>query len=185
MSAAGISGDGPNRTAGLNDFKAILDYQADALAWPEYLAELKDYLSLPSTEDAERVHHAILMESMPHVVTLIRQLKGMGFKTACLSNTNAEHWKALSDPFRYPYCAELDLLAASHLFRVEKPDHAIYRAFEKLSGAAPEEITFFDDGLKNVEAARAVGWRAECIDPFGETVDQMVKHLGIALPTSV
>ncbi len=179
MTAAGLSADHPNASTGLNDFRAILEYQADALAWEPYLDELQSYLGLESPQQAASVHNAILMEPMPGIVELILELKRLGYGTACLSNTNAVHWVKLTDPAIYRYCGHLDLLAASHLYGVEKPDPAIYRAFEAESGAGPANITFFDDGPANVTAAIACGWTAHKIDPFGETAAQMAGHLGL------
>ena len=39
------------------------------------------------------------------------------------------------------------------------------------------EILFFDDAEENVQAARAVGWRAERIDPAGDTARQIAEAL--------
>ncbi len=38
-------------------------------------------------------------------------------------------------------------------------------------------MLFFDDAEENVRAARAVGWRAERIDPAGDTARQMTGAL--------
>jgi len=46
------------------------------------------------------------------------------------------------------------------------------------------EIPLFDDAEESVRAARAVGWRAERIDPAGDTARQMTEALaehGVAL----
>ena len=42
-----------------------------------------------------------------------------------------------------------------------KPDLAIYRHHAETFGLDPAAILFFDDNVKNVEGARAAGWRAE------------------------
>jgi FMN phosphatase YigB (HAD superfamily) len=61
--------------------------------------------------------------------------------------------------------------------RLAKPDPAIYRAFERATARAPEEILFFDDLPENVAAARALGWQAVRVNPYADTVGQIRERL--------
>jgi FMN phosphatase YigB (HAD superfamily) len=61
--------------------------------------------------------------------------------------------------------------------RLAKPDPAIYRAFERATAHASDEILFFDDLPENVAAARALGWRAERVNPHADTIGQMRQSL--------
>lgn len=45
-----------------------------------------------------------------------------------------------------------------------KPDPAFFRAIEARTGLAPAEMLLIDDGVHNVEGARACGWRASVWD---------------------
>ena len=68
------------------------------------------------------------------------------------------------------------------LFGLAKPDPAIYKAFEAATQHRGLAILFFDDLPENVRAARSVGWRAERIDPYNETVPQLrrwLRHYGV------
>lgn len=131
-------------------------------------------------------HDAVIYEEYPGIGLLIDDLHRAGVATACLSNTNDAHWVKLvhhdgvrslpGDP-RYPSVCRLGGHYASHLMRAAKPAPGIFRAFEKATGRTGAEIVFFDDLPENIEAARALGWNAELIDPQAPTDVQMRRHL--------
>ena len=100
--------------------------------------------------------------------------------TACLSNTNEEHWAELNDArpeASYRCVAALEHKFASHHLGIAKPDPAIYRAVQEGLGAAGGELLFFDDVEANVTAARVCGWSAEHIDSSRETAPQLRARL--------
>ena len=110
-------------------------------------------------------------------------IRAAGVETACLSNTNERHWELMTaQPLHYPAFAAFGRRHASHLLGLAKPDPAIYRAFEEHSGVPAGMIVFFDDRAENVAAARNAGWRAELIDPRGDTAAQaaaVLRRLGL------
>ena len=124
--------------------------------------------------DLERVHRAWILGDYPGIGDAIDRIHAAGLETACLSNTNAAHWEQLqgSDAFR-----RIGTRHASHLLGLAKPDHAIYRAFERAVGRAPNEVLLFDDLPENVEAARACGWPAVLVDHRGDTAGQVLAAL--------
>lgn len=76
-----------------------------------------------------------------------------------LSNTNEPHVKWIQE--RYPDVFPMfDGCVLSNEVGVRKPDAAVYRHVESLSGARPDAHVFVDDVLEYAEAARAVGWHA-------------------------
>lgn len=154
------------------DLPFFLQFQAGTLDERAYLAEFAKFGG-SSVEEAKSVHNHILIEPYPGTLELIRDLQAEGLQTACLSNTNALHWQEMLHSGRFPNVARLDAHVASHELKLEKPDPRFYRAFEALLGAQAGQITFFDDGLANMEAARACGWRTELIDPTGDPTEQM------------
>ncbi|MDX2065448.1 MAG: HAD-IA family hydrolase [Fimbriimonadaceae bacterium] len=168
---------------GRNDLPGMLPeldvmnrYQSGEATYPEYLAGMADALGI-TAEAADRVHRHILKREYPGIADLVADLRTQGISTSCLSNTNAPHWEDLTDPAKFPTVAGLSACHASHLFRLGKPDPAIYRAFEAAVGAEPGDIVFFDDNLRNVEVANECGWRAYRIDPFGDPPAAMRAHL--------
>ncbi len=121
---------------------------------------------------------AWLIDLYPGVSALLDRIRVAGLTTACLTNTNARHWRMLADPWgRFGALAKLDHRFASHLLAARKPDPAVHRCVEGRLGAAPEEILFLDDRPENVEGARVCGWRAERVDTPREITDQVVGQL--------
>ncbi len=76
-----------------------------------------------------------------------------------LSNTDAVHVAWIGE--RFPEVFPLfDGCVLSNEVGAEKPDPAIYRQVERLSGAPPARHIFIDDMAPFVTAARALGWDA-------------------------
>jgi glucose-1-phosphatase len=170
--------------------KAVVDrYQLGALSAGAYHEELSRALDgLYSALEVERIHDAWTLKEYPGALQLVRELNRLaGVTTACLSNTNAAHWRRLANEdgsSEYPSVLELEHRLASHLLGCAKPDAEIYARAQATFFAerpgAPEQILFFDDLLENVEAARAQGWTAFQVDHEGDTVSQMRAHLARA-----
>jgi len=136
------------------------------------VAEVSDSVYTP--DDVRRIHLAWHWAEYPGVGTVVEAIEASGVLTGALSNTSEPHWADLRGPdSRYPTVARLRHAVASHLAGVLKPDAAIYRAFEEVSGIPAARLLFFDDLPENVEAARGLGWRAEWIDPTGDPAAQL------------
>lgn len=114
----------------------------------------------------------------PGAEALLDRLESTGVRTACLSNTNARHWRIMNGETSPALPLErLHYRFASHRIGVMKPQPQAYEHVERTSGTDPESILFFDDSTENCHAARQCGWQAEQIDPQGDTVGQMQTHL--------
>ncbi|MBM4411216.1 MAG: HAD-IA family hydrolase [Chloroflexi bacterium] len=136
------------------------------------VAEASDGVYTP--DDIQRSHLAWHWAEYPGVDAAVEAIEAAGVLTGALSNTSEPHWADLRGPdTRYPTVARLRHAVASHLAGILKPDTAIYRAFEEASGVPAARLLFFDDLPENVEAARSLGWRAERIDPAGDTAGQI------------
>jgi FMN phosphatase YigB (HAD superfamily) len=129
----------------------------------------------------EQIHAAWTLQEYPGALQLIEELNRLPeVATACLSNTNAVHWRRLAGEdgrIEYPAVLALRHRLASHLLGCAKPDAMIYERaratfFEPRAGR-PEDIIFFDDLPENVASARAAGWTAFEVDPHGDTAGQM------------
>jgi putative hydrolase of the HAD superfamily len=108
---------------------------------------------------------------------LVEELNARGVATACLSNTNASHWRIMNDPAEEAHFPlhRLTHRFASHLVRARKPDPAIYEHVERETGIAPPAIVFFDDVVENIEAAIKRGWKARRVDPKSENPIPMIR----------
>lgn len=128
-----------------------------------------------AADDVRRIHAAWHWAEYPGVDAVVEAIEAAGIATGALSNTSAPHWADLRGPqSQFPTVARLQYAVASHLAGVLKPSPAIYHAFEAASGQPASLLLFFDDLPENVEAARALGWRAEQIDPMGDTAAQLM-----------
>ena len=148
----------------------------------EYLRGAAECFPALAPGQFESIFDAWLRGPYPRLPEMLTALKSRRIRTACLSNTNARHWRIALDPAG-PYSAHLaliDHLFASHLIGAAKPDPAAYRHVEQVTGVAAPNILFFDDREENVTAAREAGWRAEKIDPAQDGVEQAAAHLRAA-----
>lgn len=131
-----------------------------------------------SPAEVELVHTSWIIEHYEGIAGIIETLaRTPGVQTGCLSNTNASHWKMMNEGRHSAAVPKLKHRVASHLINVAKPDPMAYRIVEGSTGAAPEQIVFFDDMPENIEAALACGWRAHRIDHTGDTAAQVRGHL--------
>lgn len=134
-------------------------------------------------EEVRVLHDAWIYAEYEGIDRVLRRLVGAGrADTGVLSNTNAEHWRricpiASGGRPEFASASVLGHLHASQLLGLVKPDPAIYRAYEDRTGVFGDAVLFFDDLPENVDAARAIGWRAELIDHAGNTALQVERAL--------
>ncbi|GGX49956.1 HAD family hydrolase [Saccharospirillum salsuginis] len=128
-------------------------------------------LTLDRTDFQQRFK-GILGDDFPGVLELLDALKPQ-YTLSLLSNTNACHWGMLVD--RNTFLPKLDHHFTSMELGVMKPDAAIYRAVLDTLETEPEETLFFDDGIRNVEAARALGMQSEQVFGPGD-MSKVLKH---------
>lgn len=91
-------------------------------------------------------------------VELLRQVKAAGWPVHFLSNMPEPYAAYLER--HHAFIGWFDSGVFSARAKVSKPDRAIYRQLEELSGRRAEGLLFIDDHRPNVEAARALGWQA-------------------------
>jgi FMN phosphatase YigB (HAD superfamily) len=133
-----------------------------------------------SARQVGRLSDGYLLGPYPGGAQLIDDIIAAGLKTACLSNTNASHWRQMIDPAN-PNGLPLDRMDyrfASQIMRVRKPDSAIYEQVERETGLRGPQILFFDDLLPNIEAARKRRWNAIQIRIDSDPIMQMRRHVG-------
>jgi glucose-1-phosphatase len=96
------------------------------------------------------------------VEALLRELRGR-YRLACLSNTNALHWRRLTR-----LQTLLDACFVSHETGFVKPDREAFAHALARLGAAPQDVYFFDDLRQNVDAARAIGINSYRVASFSD-----------------
>lgn len=132
--------------------------------------------------DLIRISDAYLQGPFPGAAELLHELHGHPVRTACLSNTNHNHWKDLANP-GHPNGLPLHLLDhrfASQLVGHRKPNPGIYEHLENETRVTPGSILFFDDRADNIAAAHARAWNAHQVtdpdDPIAEVRDVLAGH---------
>lgn len=121
---------------------------------------------------------SIVSDDFPGVNELLDELKPR-FTLSLLSNTNEAHWNMVKE--RNTFLPRLHHHFTSLELGVMKPHENIYRIVLKTLDAEPHETLFFDDGIKNVEAARALGMEAEQV--FGpEDIRKVLVQRNLLMP---
>jgi putative hydrolase of the HAD superfamily len=144
----------------------------------DFCRQAAEHLGL-TCEAVTKMWQGYMLGPFPGAADLIDDLHTAGAATACLSNTNSEHWRVLidqSDPHGQAL-ARLQHRFASHLVRARKPDPAIYAHLERQTGFEPAHIIFFDDVPENVTAARDRGWRAHLVERCENPIPTIRQHL--------
>jgi glucose-1-phosphatase len=145
----------------------------------EFAAAAAPVLGLPPAS-VVALSNAYCRGPYPGAAELLDELSAAGVATACLSNTNANHWRILTDPDNDHgrVTGRLTHRFASHLLRVRKPDDAIYAHVERAVGVSGSAIVFFDDVQENIAAAARRGWRGHWTDPsLADPIAQVRCHL--------
>jgi len=179
--------------AGITPTKAITDddkKQLVQLVHREEVGELDEgeFFSLASPllgmspHDAKAMSDAWLCGPFKGIDALLDAIHAAGLITACLSNTNENHWRAMTDPAHANHLPldKLDHRFASHLVRDRKPNPSIYQHVEQATGTPPEApgaILFFDDSAENIDAANAQGWQVFHVTDAQNPIAQMTSHL--------
>ncbi|WP_167855890.1 HAD family hydrolase [Natronospirillum operosum] len=122
----------------------------------------------------ERLYAEVIRDEFPGTGQLLDHL-GQHFELGLLSNINPYHWAMVE---QRPFLAQIPHVHTSLTLGYMKPDPRIYRALLHSMQAEPEQVLFFDDGLINVEAARAEGMDAEQV--FGpDDIEQALRDRGL------
>jgi putative hydrolase of the HAD superfamily len=131
-----------------------------------------------SVEDFLTIHNAYTIGPYDGAAVLLDDLRAAGVATACLSNTNANHWRLMHGPGPAQLPLEkLNHRFASHLLGLRKPDERIYAHVEQATGVTPAQIVFFDDIEENVAAAQRRGWHGHRIATDSDPIAQLRRHL--------
>lgn len=162
----------PRVRQAIDDAVADLEVGAiDSARFSSRVAELGEM----TPDDVDAIVAVYLRGVYDEVDDLLDELAAADLPTACLSNTNADHWRLMFDDPAPPFAplASLRHRFASHLVGARKPDPAVYAHVEQTVGVRPERIVFFDDLPDNVQAARSRGWRAHRVDPDAPPMPQV------------
>lgn len=100
----------------------------------------------------------MLAGPIPGSVEILAALRARGMPIYALSNWSAETYPEARE--HYPFLSWFRGILLSGEVGVAKPDPAIYELLCARHGLRPEASFFVDDSAGNVDAARALGFRA-------------------------
>jgi putative hydrolase of the HAD superfamily len=116
------------------------------------------------------------LEPQAATVALMRRLKQAGHRLFYLSNMPAPYADHLERS--HDFFAWFDDGVFSARVQMIKPQPAIFHEAARRFGIAPADLLFIDDVAHNIDAARALGWRAlqfisagECAAALGEVLE--------------
>lgn len=122
---------------------------------PERIAQFPDY------EFAIRAYATRFLETVPGPVpgtaALVDALAARGVPLYAITNFGAEFWEEFRPTA--PVVDHFREIVVSGQEKLAKPDPAIFHLAQQRFGHRPEAMLFIDDSLRNVEAARALGWQ--------------------------
>lgn len=155
----------------------FLDLESGVVTPDEFRNKLRaDYaLQHITDEQIDEAFLAFLLDVPEHKLQLLRRLKssahnadGESVRIVMLSNTNAIH---------FPYCIKkhfeydgykiddyFDALYLSYEMRASKPDEEIFLKLLKAENVQSEECFFLDDGPRNIEAAKRLGFNVHLVE---------------------
>ncbi len=174
---AGFSGPEPKLDR-LSHSPFLDAYQQSDLTLDEYCQALAENIGV-TPDQALEVHKGILRREYEGLLEIITALKARGIRTACLSNTAEIHWQEMHRAERFPAFQLFDVKMASHREKINKPDPAIFYRMEEKAAVAGGQILFFEDTVRNVEGAKAVGWNVRQIDPTMNPAAQIKEELRV------
>ncbi len=116
-------------------------------------------------------HFRLNNEVFPHVESLVGRVKLL-----LLSNTNDLHARYLLP--RLPLLRKFDHVLLSHELGLIKPQPQFFHEALRRAQTLPQETAFFDDLPEFVEAARALGIRAQRFDRTEDFPEQL-RSLGL------
>lgn len=107
------------------------------------------------------------------VLGAAQDLRGAGL-TCCLASNQEEH---RSEYMRtvMGFGAEFDTLFFSCEIGAKKPNARFYEAIEAALGLSGEQIAFWDDSPRHVDAAKERGWQAELYTSYEDFERQILE----------
>ena len=100
----------------------------------------------------------------PRTLALMRECKAAGKKAGILTNMSPAFFHDFFTSTYAEFRALADAEVVSGLECLYKPERPIYDLMARRLDLPPERLLFLDDLVRNVEAARRFGWRAEVFD---------------------
>jgi putative hydrolase of the HAD superfamily len=149
------------------DSQSAFQFETGQISWEDFARlrseELGNVISPATIIDILNARKSILF---PGVEQLLEELWEGKYKMACLSNTNILHWNSVEGKsiFEKYFCKQF----LSFELGFVKPDKEIYQHVMETLHCKGDDILYFDDSKKNIEAALQLGWNAVHVQNFDD-----------------
>jgi HAD superfamily hydrolase (TIGR01509 family) len=141
---------------------STVDFESGRTDFDQFTAAFLQEFDLSlDPADFQREFLALVQDPFPGCLRVLGDLKAR-FHLSLLSNTNPAHHEKLSRI--EGFFPTFDRLFLSYQMGCMKPSLQIFETVIAQLDTTPEQIAFFDDGARNVEAARALGIQAFRVD---------------------
>ena len=141
---------------------STVDFESGRTSFDQFaLAFIKEFAVDITPEQLQQEFLEVVQGPLPNCELMLARLQP-NYHLSLLSNTNSAHYQRLRD--RYDFFKYFDQLFLSYELGLMKPSAAIFDHVLTRLATSPETVAFFDDGSRNVEAARAAGIQAYRVD---------------------
>ncbi len=143
----------------------IDQYESGKISDELFLQFLESRVSGATREQLLDAWNSILLHIMPEQVEVVEKLKGKGYKTYLLSNTNAIHvakFESLIAEKMNPenFRKAFDEIYYSNVIGLKKPHEEIFLKVCEWNSLNPAETLFIDDSIQHVLGAESAGLQA-------------------------
>lgn len=139
---------------------AVIAHETGKIGPAEFAAGVVADLRLAVTPEAFLEDFAgWLRGPLPGASELLNEVSGL-YRVAALSNMSAMHWDAI---VATGLTQRFDQIFVSHETGYLKPGSEAFKVVLGRMQLRPSEVLFLDDGVRNIDAARALGMQAHLV----------------------
>lgn len=143
--------------------QSTVDFESGRIDFDQFAAGfIQEFKLTLSVAQFQHEFLEIVRGPSAHCDQVLARLKRQNYHLSLLSNTSAAHYGKLRrqhDFFNY-----FDEVFLSYEIGLMKPDAAIFEHVLSVLNTPAETVAFFDDGTRNVNAAKQLGIQAHRVD---------------------
>ncbi len=147
----------------LDEEKLLRDYKASdgplmegTLSTKDWWLHVCDRFSLAcEARGADPLFDEFHCYADPQMISLVKEVKQMGVRVVCGSNTCAPHWRKMEESASLS--SLFDACYLSQELHIRKPDEEFFLSILQKEHLSPSDAFFVDDTKENVNAASALG----------------------------
>jgi putative hydrolase of the HAD superfamily len=153
--------------------------EVGAISGEEYDAHIAQVLDLPDRESVRAFYDKFYADAdvNPRMLAAARSLQDR-YQVALLTNAFPGHAESVRERHGFDPREDFDVYVNSAEVKLAKPDPAVYELVLDRLGVAPWQAIFLDDGVRNIDAARAMGMHGIVVADPDTALDDLEALLG-------